>query len=282
MPAGSLEDKDKKNLKDYAAHDIIPMVGLAPGQKIGDILQRMPTEPIDQNAYTTAPMFEDVLRTVGSQEANLGGTSNSTATEAGIAESSRSEATASNVDDLDETLVDLARASAQILFGNMDAQTVKNIVGPGAAWPQVTKQQIYDEISIDIEAGSSGRPNRAQEIANMERMLPLLIQIPGIKPEWLAKQSLRRLDDRLDIDEGLESDLPSITTMNRQTQPGTGDPATDPNQQGEAQGGAAGGNDNQPTQPGSRPGSTPQGPQPANPAPQQPSVYYGRDGKRIA
>lgn len=281
-PAGALEKEDKKSLKDYGAHDVVSLVGLAPGGKVGDLLQRVPVEAIDQNSYTTAPMFEDVLRTVGSQEANLGGTSNATATEAGIADASRSEATASNIDDLDETLADVARASAQILFGNMDVETVKKIVGPGAAWPQVSKQEIYDEITTEIEAGSSGRPNKAQEIANMERMLPLLIQIPGIKPMMLGKESLRRLDDRLNLDDMVEDGLPSITTMNRQTQPGTGDPATDPNQQGEAQGGGAGGGDNAPTQPGSRPGSTAQGPQAGNPAPQQQANRYNGAGARVA
>lgn len=270
-PAGSLEEKDKKNLKDYNPHDIIFLIGLATGQKAEDILQRMPTVPIDQNAYTVQPMIEDVLRVVGSQEANLGPTSGATATESSIAETSRVSAANSNVDDLDQFLEDIARASAQVLLINMEEDTVKRIVGDGAAWPQATVQQIQEEIYATIEAGSSGRPNQAQEVANFERMVPLLIQVPGISPKWLAKEAIRRLNDSADIDEALMEGAPSIVSMNQQKQPGTGDPGTDPN----AQGGEGG--QNAPTQPGQA-----QGPQPAMPAPAGAANQSTPQGKRVA
>ena len=57
------------------------------------------------------------------------------------------------------------------------AETVRRIVGPGAVWPELTRQDIADEIFLEIEAGSSGKPNRAQDLANLERILSILIQI---------------------------------------------------------------------------------------------------------
>lgn len=65
-----------------------------------------------------------------------------------------------------------------------------------------------------------GRPNQAQEIANAQRLYPLLIQLPGIDPEFLAKDVLRRLDDRLDLTEAFKSALPSIVAMNGMAQGG--------------------------------------------------------------
>jgi hypothetical protein len=62
---------------------------------------------------------------------------------------------------------------------------------------------------------------------------PLLMQIPGIKPEWLAKEGIKRLDDKLDLADAFLAGLPSVMSMNRQAQMGTGNPATDPNSQGE-------------------------------------------------
>ena len=92
---------------------------------------------------------------------------------------------------------------------------VKKIVGQGAVWPaEPVAQDIANEILLEIEAGSMGRPNQAQEIANAQRLMPLLIQLPGIDPEFLAKDTLRRLDDRLDLTEAFKSALPSIVAMN--------------------------------------------------------------------
>ena len=60
--------------------------------------------------------------------------------------------------------------------------------------------------------------SQAQEIANAERVYPLLMQLPGINPEFLARELLRRLDDRLDLDEAFMSMLPSIIAMNGMAQ----------------------------------------------------------------
>lgn len=73
-----------------------------------------------------------------------------------------------------------------------------------------------------------GRPNAAQEVATAQRIYPLLIQLPGIDPEFLAKDLLRRMDDRLDLTQAFKSQLPSIVAMNgmiRGQAPGAGAPA---------------------------------------------------------
>jgi hypothetical protein len=168
-------------------------------------------------------------RAVGVQEADLGGTSGDTATETSIAASSKASATGSAVDDIDETLTGIAKAAGQILLLNVGEETVKNIVGPGAMWPTLTKAEVARDIFLEIEAGSSGRPNQAMELQNFERLAPILMQLPGIKPAFLVKQALKRLDDRVDVDEAIADGLPSITSMNSGNmpgQPGTpGDPA---------------------------------------------------------
>jgi len=161
------------------------------------------------------PVYEDILRTTGIQEANLGGTSNTTATQSQIAEGSRMTSMGSNIDDLNDLLTQLARNGGQILLREMSQERVKQVVGQGAVWPANPEaQNVANEILLEIEAGSMGRPNQAQEIANAQRLYPLLIQLPGIDPEFLAKDVLRRLDDRLDLTEAFKSALPSIIAMN--------------------------------------------------------------------
>jgi hypothetical protein len=67
---------------------------------------------------------------------------------------------------------------------------------------------------LEVEAGSSGRPNKAADIANFERLAPTLLQIPGIDPTWLAKEAIKRMDDGLDLSEAVRAALPSIVAMN--------------------------------------------------------------------
>lgn len=228
---GALDEEDKLKLTSHPANAHLELNALQPGQKVGDLIQPLKLSGIDPNLYETAHLFDDILKTVGSQETAFGGVSGGTATEISVAESARSAAMASAVDELDDFLSELSRSAGEVLLAEMDAQTVQQIVGPGAVWPELTAQEAAQEIFLEIEAGSSGRPNQVQDLQNLERVMPFLIQIPGISPEWLAKQILTRLDDRLDITEALAAGLPSMVAQNANKQAGTGDPSTDPQAQ---------------------------------------------------
>lgn len=241
--AGVLSDEDKGKLAEAPKRGIthLELAGLQPNQKVTDILQAVQMPGIDPNLYDTRPASEDLLRTVGTQEANLGGTSGSTATETSIAEASRMSAASSSADELDDLLTQLARAGGQIILANFQSETIQQIVGPGAAWPDTarTREMVSKEIWLEIEAGSSGRPNQAQEIQNATQLFPLLMQIPGISPEFLARDILRRYDDRLDLTDAFSLGAPSIQMLNRAppSAPG-GAPGNDP----KAQGGEGGNN----------------------------------------
>ena len=254
-PKGLLDEEDKIKLETHPANAVIELNALAPGQKITDVLQPFSGPGIDPNLYETSYVFDDFMRTVGTHEAVMGGMSGGTATEVTAAEGARTSASASNVDDLDDFLSMLAESASMILLTEMDQGTVTEVVGPGATWPQMTAAELSKEIYLQIEAGSSGRPNKVQELQNIERIVPLLLQIPGISPEWLAREVVRRLDDRLDVTEALMAGMPSIMSMNSNTQPVTGNPQDDP----DAQGGQGSNN-------------APQPPTPTGPAPQDPMM----------
>jgi hypothetical protein len=140
----------------------------------------------------------------------------------------------SNVDDLEDFLGELARATGQVLLVQMDQQSVMKIAGPGAVWPQLTAAEVAQELMLEVEAGSNGRPNKAIQIQNFERIAPILLQIPGMNPEFMAKEALKRMDDGMDITDAIRAALPSIVAMNAQKQLAQGDPASDPNMQGAA------------------------------------------------
>lgn len=270
---GRLSEQDKGKLANHLDHEVLSITALGPGDDIAKVLMRGPTSPIDPNLYDVEMHYKDLQRVVGSQESDLGGPSKSTATSSSIAENSRSSQNADNVDDLDEMLTDLSRAAGEMMLMELSKQTVIEIVGPGAVWPDhpVSRTEASKNLMLEIEAGSSGRPNQAADLAKLERATPFLVQVPGINPAPIAKRYAALLE--LPMDEIIAEGAPSITAINAmmaakaaaagqapgappgQPQPGTGDPATDPN----AQGGQGGNNIAvQPlNQPGPQPAYTP-------------------------
>ena len=267
---GALSESDINNLQSHPENAVIQIQNLAPGQPVSALLQPIQHSPIDPALYDTTPFLDDMMRVVGSQEANLGSTGSSTATEVSVAEGSRMSALGSNIDDLEDFLSDVARTAGQVLLEQMDQQTVLKIAGPGAVWPQLSANDIAQELYLEIEGGSNGRPNRAMEIANFERLAPVLLQIPGVSPEWMLRELIKRLDDGIDPEDVIKSGLQSIVSQNAQkqlsgipSQGGQSAPGAGPGQVGvpvSPEAGASGAPAGQPSQPQ---------PDPAHPTPAQ-------------
>ncbi len=256
---GMLDDEDVAKLENPPPHALIELNGLAAGQAVENLLQPFKPIPIDPALYETNSEMEDVLRTVGAQEANLGGMSGGTATESSIAEGGRQTSLNSNVDDLDEFLYDVVTATGQLMLMELSKETVMEIAGDGAVWPEMNREQVAKQTLLKVRAGSSGRPNKAMELANMERGMPYILQLPGMNPTPIAKRYLDLLE--IDLEEAIIEGMPSITALNSQmgnignTQ-GAGGP-NDPNQQGDK-----GSQNNE------KPNQNEPGPQPGFPQPQ--------------
>jgi hypothetical protein len=212
-PRGLLDEEDQTKLTTADAHELVQLNGLAPGQKIEDVLQRVRHDGIDPNLYDVQAIFQDILRSVGVQDADMGNTSGATATETSIAENARSGGVSSNMDDLDMVLMDVFREMGRVLLLEMDTQTVMEIAGPGATWPQISPEDVLEDLSLEIDAGSSGRPNAAAEAAKFQQLAPILMQIPGIRPDWLAREAIKRMDDKLDPSDAILDGLPSMMAM---------------------------------------------------------------------
>lgn len=231
-PTGAFDKKDKTNLMEYAAHDVVTLNALKEGQSAGELLQPVQKVPIDPAAYEVESLFGDMLRITGMQEANLGGTSGSTATESSIAETARLTAAESEVDDLDEFLTQIARDFGQVCLTELSADYVMRVVGPGAVWPEQSRAEIAEELDLGIEAGSSGRPDRDRALRNFERAAPFIVQIPGINAEAVARYAIRLLDDRIEVEDFVTPGAPSIVASNQMAQPSPADPAAAPDAQG--------------------------------------------------
>ena len=248
---GRLTDADKEKLSNAPSQAVIEFESMGQGERIGDLVQRFESVPIDPALYETNSEMEDVLRIVGAQEADLGGVSGATATESSIAQGSHATSLASNVDDLDEFLTDVFAALGQLLIMELSAETVKEIVGQGAVWPEMDRETVMKQLNFKVRAGSSGRPNQAAQLANMERGMPYMLQLPGINPHPLAQRYAELLE--IDFEDIVVEGLPSIQAMNaqlgRMTQ-GVGT-ANDPNAQGDQ--GAMNQTSTQTNEPGAQP-----------------------------
>jgi hypothetical protein len=228
---GSLNEDTAKRLETARPLEAVQL-DLAPGAKLQDVLQPIPVPGVDPNLYDTGEIMSDLQVVVGTNEALMGGLAKATATESSISASASATTDGSSVDDLDELLTMIARDAGAILLREMSEEQVIKIVGPGAVWPHLTLAEIADEVFLEVEAGSTGRPNQAVEMNNWKTMLPFLLQMGSIKPEWLARESLRRLDDRMDLTDAVVAGLPAIVAMNRMSQPAPEDPGAAPEAQG--------------------------------------------------
>jgi len=295
VAAGILEEPDMEKLRTHPANALLELNALAPGQKIEDVLQVIKMPAIDPAVYDTAPVFEDVLRVLGSDQADQGTTSGATATEVSVAEFAQNTDVTSVVDDLNDMMSELARSASELLLLNVSPEIAQKVVGPGAVWPQLDRQTIADNVYLEVDVGANGPPNRQQDVQMLTQLVPLLQRVPGISPEWLARQLIRRMGDDIDLSEAFAEGLPSMEAMNQlmgRPAPTGGPPGTAPGQQEEpeAPGGAGRG---PPRPPGLDQDPSAQGPvgftnaQQTGPGTQgsmgprvPPLQVYGRNGNR--
>jgi hypothetical protein len=230
-PKGAFGEEDLDWLATAGPFTATPL-NMDPNKDIKTVLQAVPIPGVDPNLYDTGEIMSDMQAVVGTSNAALGVPTKGTATANQIAAGATNTSDQSSVDDLDNFLTAVTRGAGQILLREMSADTVMRVVGPGASWPEMTLQDIADEIYLEIEAGSTGKPNQAIEVGNWEKMLPLLMQMGGIAPAWLARETLRRLDDRMDLTDAFIDDIPSIVAQNRQVAAAPANANADPAAQG--------------------------------------------------
>jgi len=199
---GWLTEEDLANIVNANPNSVVQLEGANRGEDITKLLTRLPVAPIDPSMYDTRPLEDDILRSAGLQDANLGPAKpNVTATVGNIAEQSRMSMASSNIDDLDDFLSMLARASGEMMLQEFSPTTVVRKCGPGSVWPsEGDRADFLNRIYLEIQAASSGRPNKAVEISNAQMLGPLLLQA-GANPMFLVREFVKRLDDRLDPEE---------------------------------------------------------------------------------
>jgi len=209
---GMLTSEDKEQLQAAPTNAVTELQGVPQGVPLDKVFCPRPTVPIQGELYDTSAMVQDMLMATGSQQNNIAqGQPNATATGQTIVEQSKMTVTSSNVDDLDDCLSFVARVSGEMMLKEMSPDTVQRIAGRGAAWPQQdeVRKEFLNQIYLTTKAASSGRPNKQIELRNWQIAGPILQQA-GANPQFIVRETLRRLDDQLDPEQAFPLSMPNM------------------------------------------------------------------------
>lgn len=175
---------------------------------------------IDAALYDTSEVRSEIEMIWGIQEA-LSSTIRTAKTlgEAEIQQSGTEAREGHKRDSLEEMFTDLAQYTAEIALQEYTDEDVRGMAGPEAFWPSTAEQKLTIEdldtlVSVEIRAGSSGKPNTRlkQEqwgtlVPVLERAIEHMARLQQSNPldtanciKQIIIETLERSGDRLDPD----------------------------------------------------------------------------------
>lgn len=233
---GDRESLDGKNVKRYV-DSVLGEVTLvdAAGKPLNQVITAKLPIPVNPADYDTGPIRTDWEQVTGLQDAARSTVVQpKTATEASIMQQSLSGRTAEFRDKLEDLMQEMDEYGAQILLQEltpaqverytgphkmgvapdpMTGEQVQVVVEPAYDWPQMARDQIFDMVEVNIVAGTTGAPDKAQGQEIWTKAFPVIQQLivqmmqlaaqgQDYSPlEALMRETLKRFDDRIDVDQ---------------------------------------------------------------------------------
>ena len=189
-------------------HDVLMLESINPGEKISDYIQPLPKQPFDPNLYENGQDSQAMMLATGQQPSDIGAQRpDEKATGQNIAAASRAASESSNIDDLNFAFSVIAQMSWEMLVQEMPLETVKKLVGRGAVWPELNREEIAKSIFFKIQAGSMGRPNQQAELQKIEvldKPIREMFAAMGRSPQPWLKMVMKVMDANIDLDVLLE------------------------------------------------------------------------------
>lgn len=213
---GALSDEDAKKIEN-STH--MEMVGIrsATGDDVRKLFAAKPVPAVDPLVFDTRQVIQDMERISGVQEALSQTISKAkTATEAKIQDQGFNTRSSSDRDMLEDMLDELALYTTELAIQSLPSDEVARIAGPMAFWPEgMAPEDVVTLVEIEIQAGSTGKPDKEGEQQNWTVIMPLVqnlmmaiqqAQMMGNLPLAnamvnLLKETFRRLDERVNIDQ---------------------------------------------------------------------------------
>lgn len=194
----------------------IPVKPAVEGQSVRDSIWEIPYPQINPALFDLAEVRMELETMWGIQEALSGGiVVAKTATEAEIQQAGTNARTGAMRDRIEYRLSEMANYHAEIVIQKMSMEDAIEMAGEGSIWPQVGVDDLDLLITIEIAAGTTGKPNTSAQReawaaempviqSTMERIGGLLMSPPDemarVHKELLQETFNRSGDDRVDID----------------------------------------------------------------------------------
>ncbi|MDE2468275.1 MAG: hypothetical protein KGL35_05915 [Bradyrhizobium sp.] len=215
--ASQISESDAKKLRQPDINELVVVEGQEGDQAtpLSNHVAILPYPQIDPGLYNVVPITFDLEQVIGLQDANRGAVQQpKTATEAEIMQNSLVTRITERQDVLEDMMYDMTKYIIEYTAQAYTQDDVVRFCGMGAVWPQMPLDQIYKHLNLEIRAGTSGRPMRQMEQQNWAIVSPQIqqtivqidqLQKTGNQPladamKALLKESLRRMDVRIDVD----------------------------------------------------------------------------------
>jgi len=214
-----------KKLESGGVGEMIGLRPLRPGEPIGSMLSPIQYNGIDMGLYDTGVIRSELEMLWGIQEALSSSVQTAkTATEAELMQQGTMARISYRRDSLEELLTALGQHTAEIALQKMTHEDVVSIAGPEAYWPEgLTVEELDILVSVEIRAGTTGKPDTSRQREAWATMMPLLQQsimqvgqLRGSSPldiaeciEELVEETLARTGERIDADRFLP-DVPEM------------------------------------------------------------------------
>jgi hypothetical protein len=212
---GKVSVKDAEKIKNAESMEIVLIEG-DETQPMQQYLSQFPNPGIDPSVYTTDHIREDWEKITRRGDAARGTVAKAkTATEANILQQGLAVSSSEAQDAVEEWMREQAQYSSELLLQEMSEEQVKMIAGEDAPWPQMTKDQVFSMVKLEIRAGSAGKPDKTMEQERWVKLVPelreTLLQIVQLRAEGgddtaeilqkLVEETLVRFDEKIDVEE---------------------------------------------------------------------------------
>lgn len=242
----------------------------AEGKPLNSVIVPKQHPVMDPQTYDTSKVRYDWEQVSGMQDAARSSVVKpKTATEASIMQQSLSGRVSEFRDQVEDFLQEISQYAAQILLQELTPQQVERIMGPHKTgpitgpdgmpipdpatgepltgiiepaydWPQLSREEVFDLVQLQIRAGTTGEPDKLEQqetwIKLMPVIQPLMVQIMQVQGNGgdatpliaLLKETVVRFDEKIDIEQFIPKKPALPPPLAPGAMPGTGQPAPQP------------------------------------------------------
>jgi hypothetical protein len=217
--AGAMDAANAKKLETGTTQEMVAVNTTVPKADLRGILVPVTYAALDPALYDRTRIVTEIERIFGTSEALAGAGSTTvakTATQTEIENTGFQARTGGRREQVEIALSDLALYTVEIARAYVTLEDAQAIAGPNATWPTYTgPDDLLRLVSVDIRAGSSGKPNTSAERESWGTLLPMLqagvMQIGQLRQsspidiadslEKLLRVTAERSGERFDIDD---------------------------------------------------------------------------------